>query len=252
MSLGHRVDEARLALAMLSRLPVGRLRDPAPGLGQASWAYPLAGLPLGLIGWAVLHAALAIGLAPLAAALLCVLAMVMATGALHHDGLADFADGIWGGHDRARRLEIMRDSRIGSYGVIALALALGLEAAALGQPHAPSLATFLLVAVASRLAMLALLLRLPPARSDGLGHMTTQASPAAILPGALLVLALAFGAGPASPVILAVMALPPLIVARLAMRRLGGQTGDVLGAAQLVAEVAGWLAWSALLAGPAT
>lgn len=246
MGARRRVDELRLALAMLTRLPVGRLHDPVPTLAEASWAFPLVGLPTALIGWAVLAAAQALGLAAPVAALLSVLALVLSTGALHHDGLADFADGIGGGTSRARRLEIMRDSRIGSYGVLALILAVGLEVAALSALPSPPLAGFLLIAATSRLAMLGLLVALPPARREGLGHMAGRPRAAVLLPGAALVAALALAAGPAALGVLAAALLPVLWVAHLARRRLGGQTGDVLGAAQLTAEVAGWLALSAL------
>ena len=102
----------------------------APEITHARWAFPLAGVPLALIVWAVLAGAGALGLPPLVGGLLGVTALVLATGGLHHDGLADFSDGM-GGRDRAQRLEIMRDSRVGSYGVLALILAVGLGAATL-------------------------------------------------------------------------------------------------------------------------
>ncbi len=98
----------------------------------AAWAYPLVGVVVGGLGAVTGALALWLGLpAPLAAGLV-LLAMIAVTGALHEDGLADTADGFWGGWDRARRLEIMKDSQIGSYGVIALILSLGLRWSALG------------------------------------------------------------------------------------------------------------------------
>ena len=119
-TLRRRLDEARLALMLLTRLPVGRLKDPVPSLAEARWAYPLVGLVIGAIAWVAHHGALMLGLGPLPAALVALGAMVLVTGALHHDGLADFADGLGGGRDPDHRLEIMRDSRIGSYGALAL------------------------------------------------------------------------------------------------------------------------------------
>lgn len=249
MSPRRRVDEARLALMLLTRLPVGRLADPAPTLAQAQWAYPPVGLVVGALGWAALQGALALGLDALAAALCALAAMALFTGGLHHDGLADFADAMSGGRDKAHRLAIMRDSRIGSHGALALMLALALGAAALGAlGDALTLAAALLVSVASRLAMLGALVFLPPAREDGLGHGAAAASRLSLLPGALLVAGLAAAAGRAAPVALGAIGLAALAIALQARRRVGGQTGDVLGAVQIGSETAGWLALSACMA----
>ncbi|MBC9180481.1 adenosylcobinamide-GDP ribazoletransferase, partial [Pseudoroseomonas ludipueritiae] len=121
------------ALGLLTRLPTGWLpqHNSAAGFARSIWAYPLVGLGIGAAGGAVMAAGLWLGLPPLVAALWSLAATLLLTGGFHEDGLADTADGFGGGRDRARKLEIMRDSRIGSYGVLALVLALGLRAAAL-------------------------------------------------------------------------------------------------------------------------
>ncbi|MGR3377689.1 adenosylcobinamide-GDP ribazoletransferase [Salipiger abyssi] len=249
MSVARRCAEARLALMLLTRLPAGRFEGAAPEMSAARWAYPLAGLPVAVIGWAVLAGAGTLGAAPLVAAFAALGAMALATGGLHHDGLADFADGM-GGRDRARRLEIMRDSRIGSYGVLALILALGLGAASLAELPAGSKAgaALMLVAVASRLAMLVVLDTLRPARADGLGHGAAGArGRSAWLPGVALALLLCAVLGLAGVMALLAMALVAALVAWRARRRLGGQTGDVLGAVQLCAETVGWVVLAAAL-----
>jgi adenosylcobinamide-GDP ribazoletransferase len=244
----RRFEEARLALMLLTRLPAGRLAEPAPGLHEARWAFPLMGMLVGAVAAATLTVGLAIGLGDLAAALVALTAGALVTGALHLDGLADFADGIGGGRDRAHCLEIMRDSRIGSYGVIALILALGLASTGLADvPPEASLAVLLLAATGSRLAMLVVLDRLPTAREDGLGRLASGAARGAWLPGALATGGLAVWIGPASLPALAAMAAAAFLTARLARRRIGGQTGDVLGATQVVSEVACILALSASL-----
>lgn len=252
MSPRRRLSEVRLAMMMLTRLPMGTIPQPVPSLTQARWAFPLAGLPIGLAMGLVLMAAPALGLSPLAAGFVALAVSALLTGGLHHDGLADFVDGM-GGRDVARRLEIMRDSRIGSYGVIALVLAMGLSASALASLPGSALAGILLVAVGSRFAILVLLDLLPPARPDGLGQMAAEARGAAPwqvwAPGAALALLLALMTGPAAPWGLAAMALATTVVALQARRLLGGQTGDVLGAAQLCSETAGVLALSMALAG---
>ncbi|TVP71364.1 MAG: adenosylcobinamide-GDP ribazoletransferase [Rhodobacteraceae bacterium] len=248
MSLRQRSAELRLAVIMLTRLPAGRLKDPVPSLAQAAWAFPLVGLIIGAAGWAVLWGAQAAGLGAVLGAILAYGTMARLTGALHLDGLADFADGIGGGRDKARALEIMRDSRIGSYGVLALIFAVALGVSALAQMDPTmALAALLLASVASRLAMLLALTLMPPARGDGLGVLATGGTRGALLPGAALVLALAFWLGAVSFAALVALGLITALVARLALRRIGGQTGDVLGAVQVTGEVAalvvlsGWL-----------
>jgi adenosylcobinamide-GDP ribazoletransferase len=244
----RRVEEARLALMLLTRLPAGRLAEPAPSLAAARWAYPLVGLVTGGLAAAAHAGALALGFGPLVAALLALTVAALATGALHLDGLADFADGMGGGRDRAHCLEIMRDSRIGSYGVIALVLALALAAAGLAEvPAGAAPAVLLLAATSSRLAMLVVLDRLPPARPDGLGRGAAGAAPRAWVPGAVAVALLSLWTGPAAIPALAAMAVAAAAAARLALRRIGGQTGDVLGATQVLAEVTCILALAAAL-----
>lgn len=241
-----------VALVLLTRLPVPRLPDGAfAQQGRAVWAFPLAGLavagPACGLGWA----ALALGLAPWAAAGLVLGAQVMLTGGLHEDGLADCADGLWGGQDRARRLEIMRDSRVGSYGVLALLLGLGLRWGALAALlGAGAWGAVLAVAVLSRGLLPGLMAALPHARPDGLarGVGPVEALPA----GIALALALALALPLAGSAALAAVALAGLAVAglgALARARLGGQTGDVLGAAQQLGEIAALLAVQAVLVG---
>lgn len=243
MILARRINEVRVAVMMLTRLPVGRIEGQAPTLAQSSWAFPLVGLIVGGLGWGAHLGALSLGADPMVAALLAVVVLAVITGALHHDGLADFADGIGGGRDRDHCLEIMRDSRIGSYGVLALILAVGLQATALGAGHAGA-AAFLFIAVGSRLAMGLLMVALPPARADGLGRMTAKTPALSLVPGAIVLICLGFWIGPAAHWVAMAMVGAVLAVGALAWRRIQGQTGDVLGAGQLLAEVAAWVTWS--------
>jgi adenosylcobinamide-GDP ribazoletransferase len=194
------------------------------------------GLPAGLAGMAVASAGLPGGLAAAAT-----LAVSMAlTGALHEDGLADCCDGFWGGRDRARRLEIMRDSRVGTYGVLALVLSVlarwVLLELALSQGNL--LGAAVVAGVTSRVPMVALAWRLIPAREDGLsrgvGRPSGRAAAVAMGMGAL---ALATQ-GPAHAVFAAGLAVAAAaLVAATARAKIGGQTGDVLGAAQQLTEI---------------
>src|SRR5262249_10374713 len=110
----------------------------APHLGRASWALPLAGVLVALVGAAAYWLAHAAGLPSLSAGALALTATLLATGCLHEDGLADVADGFGGGATRERKLAIMRDSRIGSYGTCALILSLLPRASATASPVAPA------------------------------------------------------------------------------------------------------------------
>lgn len=234
-----RRDEARLAFLLLTRLPMGRLVD-APAMGRTVWAYPLAGAAVGGIAAAVGALALTAGLPPLAAALLALAAGVVASGALHEDGLADTADGFGGGADRARKLEIMKDSRIGSYGVVALVLALGLRAALLAGFAVPgALALALVLAGAGSRALLpALMWLVPPARAAGLGGAAAAGlGRGPVLVAAVLGLGPLLLLGPGGWLLVAALALGLAGLAALARRQIGGITGDVLGAGQVLAEV---------------
>ncbi|MCE0504779.1 adenosylcobinamide-GDP ribazoletransferase [Roseivivax sp. GX 12232] len=243
----RRIREARLALMLLTRLPAGSFPEDPPALPESRWAWPLVGLVTGASSWGVFALAGALGLAPGIAALLVIGAGVLLTGGLHHDGLADSADGLWGGQSPERRLEIMRDSRIGSYGVLALILTLGLEWQALGAAGAVvGFPGFLLVGVASRLAMLLVSDLVPLARGDGLGASARGAGGLEVWwPGALALLVAALATGPGALWALGVMAALTLGVARLARAKIGGQTGDILGAVQVLTGLAGWLALAA-------
>ena len=112
------------ALSFFTRLPVPFSTDAGRSLSQSLWAAPLAGLAVALTGWLAFIVALWLGLFTDIAALVALGAMLVVTGALHEDGLADIADGFGGGREREAKLAIMRDSRIGTYGVCALTLSL--------------------------------------------------------------------------------------------------------------------------------
>ena len=247
----NRIAQARLAVALLTRLPVGRLPEPAPALPSASWAFPLCGAIVGTVLWAVIAAATSLGLPALTAALLGLAATALLTGALHEDGLADTADGFGGGTTRARKLEIMRDSRIGSYGVLALVLVIGLKATALAElaAHPALFPACLALAALSRGAMAAALGLMRPAREDGMGHAASgpNPTPLAMLIALALTLPLALFAPTAAAILLAATIAAGLALATLANRQIGGQTGDVLGALQQITELAGWLTLAALL-----
>ncbi len=225
------------AFALLSRLPVPA--HAATGAASA-WAWPLVGAVLG--GTAALAAAGALWLgltAGVAAALVLALGAAL-TGALHEDGLSDTADGLFGGWTRERRLEIMKDPRVGSFGVLALVLVTLMRWSALTSVLATG-SPWALVAVGalSRAPMAVIMAALPNARCAGLAHATGRPSVRGALIGAALAVACAclFAGWAALPMALAAAA-TALWLALVARARIGGQTGDILGAAQQLAEAA--------------
>ncbi len=238
-----------LAIAFLTRIPVPVPADPGAGaLGRAARWFPAVGLAVGAAGGGVWAAGILAGLPPLAAAALAVGAQLLLTGALHEDGLADVADGLGGGADRARALEIMRDSRIGAYGALALAVALLLRTGALAGLSPGAGAAALAVAGAlGRAGIVAALATMPYARPQGLASGAAGAGGAATLP-----IALGTGAGAAvllggaagAAAILAAAAAWGVLAWRL-MRRLHGYTGDGLGALEQAAHIAALLAFAA-------
>lgn len=226
------------ACALLTRLPVGRLAqgaDPARGL----WAYPVIGALIGALGAACYALGRALGLGAPLAAIWTLAALLVATGALHEDGLADAADALGGGTTAERRLAILRDSRIGTFGALALLLAVAARIAALAMftPGA-ALAALCAAGALGRAAILLPVLLLRPARAEGLGASLGGRSDATVWQGLGLGAALAFAVLPvraaAGAILLA--ALAGLGVTALAHRRLGGYTGDVLGASSVLTE----------------
>ncbi len=243
----HLRDPLR-AVVLLTRLPVPGA-DGARAAASA-WAWPIAGLIVGGLAGGLAWLALLVGLTPAMAAGLALGAGMVVTGALHEDGLADCADGFWGGHTAERRLEIMKDSRIGAYGVLALILVTGLKWLALTELiEAGALWTAaLLPSALSRGAMAGVMASLPFAREDGLARHMGKPPPAAAavaFVGAATLTAAAAGITGVVAVIASGGA--AMVVTRLARAKIGGQTGDVLGATQQLSHLAALLALAALL-----
>ena len=238
-----------MALSFLTQIPGGAAAEDGWRLAESTWAFPLVGAGIGAVAALVLLAAQLSGLGDWPAALLAVLTGLLLTGALHEDGLADAADGLAGGGDRAQKLAIMRDPRHGTWGVLALVLSVGLRAAALAQLGEAVYAGLALVAAhaASRALLPAAMWALPPARDDGLGAAAGRPSPIAVVAAALIALAIAMMAlGPAHGAIaLGLAAAAVSVMAGVARRRIGGYTGDVLGAFQQIGEVVMLLAAAA-------
>lgn len=239
------------AWTLLSRLPwpFAVPRDMG-AIGRGVWAFPIMGALLGALGGGAYWLAREIGLPAFVAATLAIGFLAFATGALHEDGLADTADGFGGGSTREQKLAIMRDSRIGAYGVLALVIVSLLRIGALAAMSGPIGFAALIAAASLGRGFAALPMSLlPPARADGLGRAAGRA------PGFPACLALILAVA-AATLVAAGYDLPwralgyavtaaffaVLFVTMLALRHIGGVTGDVLGAAILAGEAAALVA----------
>ena len=233
-----------VAVQLMTRVPVTLREAPTDEeLARAAAWFPLVGAGVGAIAAAAYYA-LARAHLPSLAPWAALAAAVLVTGGFHEDGLADSADGLFGGHDAARRLAIMRDSRLGSYGVLALVLTLGAQVAAVAAlPTALALRTLVAAHALGRAAALPLTL-MPYARAEGgLGRPLAQR-----VPRWALGCALATGVAPLAllpwPLALAAAAAAGLVAlgaARRLARDLGGVTGDTLGAVVKLAELSTYL-----------
>jgi adenosylcobinamide-GDP ribazoletransferase len=235
--------DIKIGLLFSTRLPLSQ-STPIGGadIARASWALPVVGALIGLLGALVYWIAFRFHLPPLVGAGLAIAATLAATGCLHEDGLADTFDGFGGGSGRERKLEIMRDSRIGTYGACALAMSLLLRVAALASLAAPGqVALGLIAAHAGARAMMPLFLALvPPARPDGLSADAgrpprTSVAVAAALGFVLLLLSLGVAG---SMVALLLLLIVLSVMRRLCLRQIGGQTGDAAGALEQIGEIA--------------
>lgn len=226
------------AFALLTRLPLPNHHGTGAG---SAWAWPLVGAVLGALMAGLAGAALWLGVTPGVTAALVLALAAMLTGGLHEDGLSDTADGLFGGWTRERRLEIMKDSRVGSFGVLALVLVTlarwsALTALLVHGAHWPALVA---VGALSRVPMALIMAVLPNARGSGLAHATGRPGLRAALIGAAMggAIACLFAGWSALPMLAAVAGVS-LWLALSAQRRIGGQTGDILGATQQLAETA--------------
>jgi adenosylcobinamide-GDP ribazoletransferase len=230
------------AIGFLTCIPAAVEAPEGRRLADEAWAFPLAGAGIGAVAAFVLLVAQLCGLGVWPAALLALLSGLALTGALHEDGLADTVDGLAGGHDRETKLTIMRDSRLGTFGGLALVLSVGLRAAALAQLGEAFYGGLALIAAhaLSRALLPAIMRILPPARADGLAASAGRPGFANVIAALLIGVAITLAAlGPLRGALaFSVAAAAVAAAATLARRQVSGITGDVLGACQQVAEIA--------------
>jgi len=249
-----------LCIAFYSRLPVPHSAPAAsPGyfiqFSRAVRVLPLASSLIGGLAALTLAVAIELGFTLQLAAVLGIGSLILLTGGFHEDGLADCADGLFGGNTKESRLAILKDSRNGTFGTLALLLSVYLRIESLaslaGQGTVLSTTVLMAAAALSRTAGLLPLALLPPARHDGAGFSASKPQATALLMAATLavilaLLPLAAGANifrGATAVVLSSLA--ALAMVPLAFRLIGGQTGDVAGASQQCCEITFLLCYAA-------
>lgn len=246
----HWMDELGLAATFLTRLPwPAEIRTPRP-LMAASWALPVVGVAVGVIGAIAFAVSERMGLPAAVAATIAVAATAMVTGALHEDGLADLADGFGGGRDATAKRRIMRDSRIGTYGVLTLILAVALKITCLTNLGSDAAGALVVAHGLGRAVIPGLARALPFAADDGLARQAGRPGRSGALWAAGIGAAVAVFVLPAGIGVAAALAagLCAVGVGAVARRQIGGVTGDVFGAAEQAGEVAVLLVVTAYLA----
>ena len=236
--------EFKICLGLLTRLPAGVDPTISPSIiARSSRWFPAVGALVGMLSAGTLYLAILVGLPNMVAALIAIGFSILLTGALHEDGLADVADGFGGGSNREAKLEIMRDSRVGTYGVLALILTVGLRGAllvALMNIGLGAAAMAMIVAAStSRLTLVLLMNRLPAARRDGMAVNAGKPDTGSVRTACGLALASLLVLTGWQAMLVTIIATLAACTASgaLARRQIGGQTGDVLGAGQQTTEI---------------
>jgi adenosylcobinamide-GDP ribazoletransferase len=243
------IGAARLALAFLTRIPVGQVRFGVVGLSRAALFFPAVGLLVGGVAAGV-RAGGGEALTAPAATVLALLAAVLITGAMHEDGLADAADGLGAHVTRERKLEIMRDSRVGTYGALAIAFSLLFAFAVLAPLNAEDFARTVVCAhVLARWSTLPLARFVRSARAEGAGSAVTVGTGTLIVGTAYAAAIVLVVAGPANgAAALGGACVAAALCASISRRALGGMTGDTFGAAIKLTELTTYGVLAALIA----
>ena len=236
------LDDLRTAVAFLTRLPMPPPTGPMPAnVVRPQRMFPLVGAAIGGAVGLVCLGMRMMGVPDLAAAALALGASAILTGALHEDGLADVADGFGGGRDSAAKLEIMRDSRLGTYGALILMVSFATKLSALAAlPDAVVVQSLIAAHALARGVLPAMSMSLACARTDGLAANAGRPDPATVAMAGVFALVIALLVLPWFDALgTALVAVAAAIgMAWLAQRQIGGQTGDVLGGAEQLGETA--------------
>lgn len=233
------------AISLLTRIPISStILEPRP---QSAWAWPVVGFGLGVLAGAAIWVLMALGAPNSVATIVGLAMMVLLTGCLHEDGLADTFDGLWGGQNAEQRLEIMRDSNIGAYGVTALVIAFFARFLGIFE-SIDDIHPIIVLTVSgalSRTVMMVAMHLCPTARNEGLAATTGRPPVKVALFGIIfstILCIIFFGWQFLIPLI--AVSIAGLLISLLAIRKIGGFSGDTLGASQQTSEIACLLAFT--------
>jgi adenosylcobinamide-GDP ribazoletransferase len=239
--LDFRLGDFLIALSLLSRIPVNiDHHESGDRASKATWAYPLVGALIGAISASIANIAIFVGLPFSIGAILSLITMAALTGGMHEDGLSDSADGLWGGKDKGQILQIMKDSRIGSFGAIALVLIIvGRYASIKDLIQIESLFWPLIAAASiSRVPMVAAMVFMQNARADGLSASVGKPSQISLIVAAVIgTITCLISAGILGLLVVLCACLGALPILYASYKKINGQTGDILGASQQTAEL---------------
>jgi adenosylcobinamide-GDP ribazoletransferase len=234
--------DLRTAVTFLTRVPLPHAEGtPLANLVRAQRVFPLVGAMIGAAVGLLYLGLRIVGVPDLAGAGLALAASALLTGALHEDGLADVADGFGGGRDAAAKLDIMRDSRLGTYGALALMAGFAVKLSTLAALPDAMVVQSLIAAHALARGMLPLMsMNLPMARQDGLAADAGRADLTTVATAGAFAVLIALLVLPLAEALYAVLVAIVGVIGMswLAQRQIGGQTGDVLGATEQVGETA--------------
>jgi adenosylcobinamide-GDP ribazoletransferase len=239
-------SDLKIAISLLSRIPLHNDTQHLLSRGPNHlWAFPIVGILIGFICCFLVWISVLLQLDNFAIGFLIVTAAAITTGAMHYDGLADTLDGLWGGWSAPQRLEIMKDSHIGVYGVLGLVISAGLQAALYGQIIQQSIWPIIGIMTISRAVMVPVMGFLENSRSSGLSSQVGKPKLQTIILAMTLGVTIALLTGAWAAIAGAVLA--ACAVGKIAKNKIGGQTGDILGATQQLSEVSALICVAALL-----
>lgn len=238
--------DLKIAISLLSRIPVRNENEQLQARSpNQAWAFPIVGILVGFFSCCLAWIGLLLELNNFAVGFLIVTGAALVTGAMHYDGLADTLDGLWGGWTPSQRLKIMKDSHIGVYGVIGLVISVGLQAALYGQIIQQSIWPIIGIMTISRAVMVPVMGFLENPRTSGLSSQVGQPKIQTIFMAMALGIIVSLLTEAWAAIGGAILA--AFTIAKIAKSKIGGQTGDILGATQQLAEVSALVCVAAVL-----
>lgn len=245
-------EDVGAAFMLLTRIPINWNKispNQSPDLNRCLWVYPFVGLVVGSIGAVVYFGSIALSIPQYPSIIICLGVMIFATGAFHEDGLADVMDGFGGGFTKEKKLDIMRDSRIGTYGGLALILSVFLKFTSLiNLSDFQVMIAIIIGASISRFMILITLLFLSPAREDSLSTAAGIPSNRTMITATAIALfpSLFFLNIKMTAILFLIALLTTAIMSRISYKQICGYSGDVLGAVQQISEISIFITLAAI------